>query len=113
GVEVEPAALGKPIALVVAAGLLLGKLVGVVLASWLSVRLGLTRLPEGIDWKVMVGAGLLAGIGFTMALFIAGLALEGVLLEEAKIGILFGSTLAAVLGFLMLKKVLPAPPTGP
>jgi NhaA family Na+:H+ antiporter len=85
----------------------LGKPLGIVLFSWASVRIGLARLPEGINWKVMLGAGCLGGIGFTMSLFIAGLALDGGLLNEAKIGILAGSTLSAALGCLLLTAFLP------
>jgi NhaA family Na+:H+ antiporter len=107
GFRVEPAALGHPVALAVAAGLILGKPIGIVLFSWLAVRIGLARLPTGVNWKVMLGAGCLAGIGFTMSLFIAGLALDGELLDAGKIGTLTGSTLSAVLGSLLLLKFLP------
>jgi Na+:H+ antiporter, NhaA family len=107
GVEVEAHALATPVALAVTAGLVLGKPFGIVLFSYASVRMGLTRLPDGIDWKMMLGAGCLGGIGFTMSLFIAGLALEGALLDEAKIGILAGSTVSAALGCLMLTAFLP------
>jgi NhaA family Na+:H+ antiporter len=62
----------------------------------------MARLPSGVDWKVLVGAGALAGIGFTMSLFIAGLALTGDLLDAAKIGTLTGSALSAILGSLCL-----------
>jgi NhaA family Na+:H+ antiporter len=106
GVRVEPAALVTPVALAVAAGLVLGKPLGIVLFSWLSVRLGMTRLPEGLNWRVLAGAGCLAGIGFTMSLFIAGLALEGALLAQAKIGVLLGSALSAVLGCALLSAFL-------
>ena len=60
--------------------------------------LGWARLPDGVSWKVLSGAGCLAGIGFTMSLFIAGLALEGGLLEAGKIGTLAGSALSAITG---------------
>jgi Na+:H+ antiporter, NhaA family len=107
GVAVEPAALGSSVALAVAAGLVLGKPLGIVLFSWASVKAGLTRLPAEIDIKVLVGAGCLAGIGFTMSLFIAGLAFRGPELDEAKIGILGGSAVSAVLGCLLLLWLLP------
>jgi len=103
GVEVELSTLGTPIALAVAAGLVLGKPLGIVLFAWASVRAGVARLPERMNWKVMVGAGCLGGIGFTMSLFIAGLAFkERALLDEAKVGILTGSALSAALGCLLL-----------
>lgn len=102
GVRVEANALATPVALAVAAGLVLGKPLGIVLFSYASVRMGLTRLPDGVGWPMMLGAGCLGGIGFTMSLFIAGLGLEGTLLDEAKVGILAGSALSAVLGCLLL-----------
>lgn len=102
GVRVEPSALTTPVALAVVAGLALGKPIGIVFFSWLSVRLGLTRLPRGVDWRAMFGAGCLGGIGFTMSFFIAGLALRGDLLDDAKIGILAGSAISAALGCLLL-----------
>jgi NhaA family Na+:H+ antiporter len=102
GVRVEPAALAMPVALAVALGLVLGKPLGIVLFSLASVRLGLTRLPGGVSWKVIAGAGCLGGIGFTMSLFIAGLALENEALAAGKIGILSGSALSAALGASLL-----------
>ena len=102
--------LATPVALAVIAGLVVGKPLGIVLFSWASVRLRLTRLPEGMSWKVMVGAGCLGGIGFTMSLFIAGLAFpEAALLDEAKVGVLAGSALSAVLGCGLLLAFLPPP----
>ena len=103
----------SPIAIAVMIGLIVGKPVGVVLASWLAVKSGLAQLPNGVDWKAITGGGLLAGIGFTMALFIAGLAFSGdkegylKMLDEAKIGILAGSTVAAALGMTLLVIALP------
>jgi NhaA family Na+:H+ antiporter len=107
GVGLEPAAFGHPVALAAAAGLVLGKPFGIVLCSWLAVRAGVARLPAGVGWKVMVGSGCLAGIGFTMSLFIAGLALDGQLLDAGKIGTLTGSCLSAAAGSLLLLAVLP------
>lgn len=102
GVRLEPAALAQPVSIATAAGLVLGKPLGIVLFSWLAVRLGLARLPDRVSWRVMIGAGCLAGIGFTMSLFIAGLALNGELLVAAKIGTLLGSTVSAILGSILL-----------
>ncbi|MEX2174018.1 MAG: Na+/H+ antiporter NhaA [Pirellulaceae bacterium] len=107
GVIVQPAAVGHPVAWAVAAGLVIGKPVGIVLLSWLAVRVGIARLPVGVTWKTMVGAGCLAGIGFTMSLFIAGLALDGTLLDAAKVGTLAGSTVSAALGMFLLVRYLP------
>src|SRR5262249_8255344 len=102
GVGLGLAAFGRPLALAVAAGVVLGKPVGILLFSWASVKAGLARLPADINGKILVGAGCLAGIGFTMSLFIAGLALRDPQLDEAKVGILAGSAVSAVLGLLLL-----------
>jgi len=83
----------------VSVGLLIGKPLGVLVTSYLAVRFGLCRLPPQLDWAGMVLVGLLAGIGFTMAIFVAMLAFDDVYyLAAAKIGILTGSGLSALLG---------------
>ena len=87
----------------IALGLLVGKPLGIALFSWLAVRLGLAQLPQGINFVHIVGVGFLGGIGFTMALFIAGLAFRGDELNYAKLGILAGSALAGAIGFMMLR----------
>ena len=87
----------------VALGLLIGKPLGIALFSWLAVRLRLAQLPQGINFVHIVGVGFLGGIGFTMALFIAGLAFRGDELNYAKLGILAGSALAGAIGFMMLR----------
>jgi NhaA family Na+:H+ antiporter len=87
----------------VALGLLIGKPLGIALFSWLAVRLELAQLPQGINFVHIVGVGFLAGIGFTMALFIGGLAFRGDELNYAKLGILSGSALAGAIGFTMLR----------
>ena len=85
--------LGAFVALVV------GKPVGVVAATWLGVRVGLCRLPAGVSWKGVVLVGLLAGIGFTMSIFIATLAFaDANLLAAAKLGVLLASLTAAIAG---------------
>ena len=94
-------------ALPIAAGLVLGKPIGVVLFSWIATRLGFARLPAGVNWKIMLGAGCLTGIGFTMSIFIAGLALERDLLDDGKIGTLIGSTISAILGCSLLLMFMP------
>lgn len=87
--------------------LLFGKVLGITLFSWLGVKLNITELPEGTRWKHMVGLGLLGGIGFTMSMFIAGLAYhDDGLLNHAKIGILCGSLLAGLAGYLILRATL-------
>jgi len=102
GVRVELSAMRESVALAVAAGLVLGKPLGIVAFSWVAVQLGLARLPSGVNWRILLGASFLAGIGFTMSLFIAGLALEGELLTAGKIGTLVGSALSAIFGMGLL-----------
>ena len=108
GVAASFALLGHPVALAVVAGLLLGKPAGILLFSWLAERSGVARLPRGVDWRVMVGAGFLGGIGFTMSLFVASLALKGGLLAPGKAGTLAGSVASAAVGSLLLLAFLPA-----
>lgn len=108
GVRVREA-IGSSLAIAVALGLVVGKTVGIGITAYLGVRLGLARLPEGVRWPTIVSGALLSGIGFTMSLFIASLGLEGDLLESAKSGILLGSLVAGVGGFLLLRRFLPAP----
>ncbi|HON01362.1 MAG TPA: Na+/H+ antiporter NhaA, partial [Acidobacteriota bacterium] len=109
GVVFDPADLVSPVAMAVGMGLLLGKPVGIALFSWSAVRLGWAELPENVVWTTVIGGGILAGIGFTMALFIANLALAEPLLSAAKIGVLSASALAALLGLLWLRLVTPEP----
>lgn len=113
GVPLDPATLGQPDAMrvgaAVAAGLLIGKPVGIASFAWLAVRLGLARLPRGVSWGQVVGAGALAGIGFTVALFVSALAfgeLEAVG-AGSKVGILGGSVLATLIGAVLLSQTLP------
>ena len=101
-------ALTSMVALGAGFGLLLGKPIGVAGGAWLAVRTGLARLPAGASWPGVIGVGLLAGIGFTMALFVADLAFgKGALLDQAKIGVLTASVVAALLGLMFLSRALP------
>ncbi len=105
------AALGSNIAWGIFLGLLIGKFVGIVAASALAVRLGIAFKPQQLRWSHLGGAALLAGIGFTVAIFIANLSFEAgqtELLEGAKIGIFAASIVAAVLGFAVLRAVRPS-----
>jgi NhaA family Na+:H+ antiporter len=106
GVPVEAAGLTDPVAIAVAVGLAVGKPVGIVLFCFLVIRLGLTALPEGVSWLMLLGGACLGGIGFAMALFINGLAFpvgEFPAKEAAgKIGTLLGSLVSAVLGACFL-----------
>ena len=110
GVPIQISELGSRLSMAVMLGLVIGKPLGITLASWLAVKIGLARLPEGLNWKVIIAGGCLCGIGFTMALFIAELALSGDSLDTAKIGILGGSLVSAVLGMILLPAFLPKPP---
>ncbi len=102
------AMLVDPVALGILSGLLAGKPVGIVLAAWLAIRGGLAAMPEGVSWPQLGAVGVLAGIGFTMSLFIAGLAFaQGPLLMAAKEGILIGSTVAGLAGWLLLRHIQP------
>ena len=95
----------SPISLGIVLGLLVGKPVGIFCASWLAVRFKLASLPAQVSWRQILGAGALGGIGFTMSIFIAGLAFtEQPLLEVAKLGIFVGSLVAGGAGFLLLFK---------
>jgi len=107
GVAVTLGGMTHPVAGAVMIGLLVGKPVGIVLASWLVVWLGLAKLPEATSWPALVGSGCLGGIGFTMALFIASLSLTGSELEAAKSGILAGSAASLCLGLGLLASTLP------
>jgi NhaA family Na+:H+ antiporter len=109
GVRFELADLAEPVAVAVMMGLVVGKPIGVFLFSWIAVKSGLARLPSGVTWAVVSGSGFLAGIGFTMAIFISGLALQGAMLGAAKVGILAGSLVSAVIGMALLAVLLPKP----
>ncbi|MDZ7632347.1 MAG: Na+/H+ antiporter NhaA [Gemmatimonadaceae bacterium] len=102
-------ALRDPIAIGIMLGLLVGKPVGISLASFAAIRAGIADLPAGVTRSHVVGASVLAGIGFTMSLFIAGLAFrDPVLLDDAKIGVLAASIVAGLGGFLLLRSMQPA-----
>ncbi len=96
-------AFGNRVTLGVFLGLVIGKFVGIGAFSWVAVRLGWGRLPTGVSWRHLLGASWLAGIGFTMSIFIAQLAFtDAALVEQAKLGILLASAVAAVVGLAWL-----------
>lgn len=100
--------LFSPVPLGIAIGLFLGKQLGVFGFAWLSIRLGLAQLPERANWWQLYGTAVLCGIGFTMSLFIGSLAFEHGGLDDAisaRLGILVGSLLSAVIGYLILRRV--------
>lgn len=108
GIPIDWSSIGStvthPIALGIALGLVLGKLIGIAGFSWLAVKLGITTLPEGLNFKHIVGVGLMGGIGFTMSIFVAelGFAHNPENLLMAKTGILFASLFAGISGYLWL-----------
>lgn len=110
GVAVSLPSLGEPIAVAVAAGLVVGKPVGIMLLCALAVRLGVTSLPAGVSWGMLTGGACLAGIGFTMALFLNGLAFPAAEFPAAeaagKIGTLAGSLVSALIGASVLALAL-------
>jgi NhaA family Na+:H+ antiporter len=100
--------LAAPVTIGVAVGLIIGKQIGVTLFTWLAVRSGLAVLPATMSWRSVSGLAWLAGIGFTMSIFIAGLAFDSAdTLLEAKAGILGASLIAGVTGYLLLRRALP------
>ncbi|MFB0612209.1 Na+/H+ antiporter NhaA [Aurantiacibacter poecillastricola] len=100
--------LFAPLPLGIAAGLLLGKQLGIVGFAWAAVKMGLATLPAGVGWRQIHALSLLAAIGFTMSLFIGNLAFaDPAQVDAVKIGVLSGSIIAAVAGYLLLRATLP------
>ncbi len=91
----------------IAAGLFIGKQIGVMLACWIIFKLGISKMPNGMDFKQIYGAALLCGVGFTMSLFIGGLAFGGGSpLFDERLGIIMGSIVSGIAGYIMLKVTL-------
>jgi len=108
GIDLREMSLGnvwEPVTLGVVLGLVLGKPLGILLFSGLAVRAGWAELPAGVSWRMMAGASVLGGIGFTMSLFVASLAFEGepAIHLSAKLGILLASAVAAAAGLAILR----------
>ncbi len=109
GISLEGLSLSslfEPVPLGIAAGLFIGKQAGIFATVWLAVKAGLARLPAGMGWMQLYGVSVLCGIGFTMSLFISSLAFEQGALSYAtndRLGILAGSILSAVAGYLILR----------
>ena len=109
GMGVEHLFHGVPLG--IALGLFVGKQIGVFLPCWLCIRWGLARLPEGMDWRGLYGTAMLCGVGFTMSLFLGSLAFEATGVDnlfDERLGIILGSLLSGVCGYLYLRAVLPA-----
>jgi len=104
GVKIELSMQHAQIGFGILAGLLFGKPLGVMLAAFVAVKTGIARLPQAMNWVSLIGYGFLAGIGFTMSLFIAMLAFDDpALIDEAKRGIIVGSFLAGIAAAMMLR----------
>lgn len=103
-------AFGRRITIGVVAGLVVGKTVGIFLAARAATRLGLTRLPEGVRWPHVLGVSAVAGVGFTVSLFIVGLAFtDPASAEAAKVGVLAASVLAGAMGAALLSRAARPP----
>lgn len=107
GVPIVHEAITSPVSVAVSLGLLIGKPLGILLFSWLSVNFLGAKLPTNTSWNCMVGTGFLAGIGFTMSIFIANLAFTGDMLVAGKVGAITGSFISATVGLMILYYVLP------
>ncbi len=112
--DVDPLSIVQGLSLAIIIALVAGKFLGILLFSWATVKAGWAPMPEHSNWKMVAAIAMLGGIGFTVSLFIANLSFgdmgaEGAaLLNQAKIGIVVGSLLAGIGGFLLLRRYLPA-----
>ena len=110
GVQLGGLAIGDlfaPLPLGIALGLLIGKQFGVFTATFLAVKLGLARLPDGVNWAMIYGLSCLAGIGFTMSLFIGSLSFDDLTqMNAVRMGVLAGSVLSAILGYSVLRMAI-------
>ncbi len=98
------AALTSPVTIGIVLGLVVGKPVGVILFAWLAVKAGVATLPRSVNWAQIVGAALLGGIGFTMSIFVTGLAfMSPELILQAKAGIMIASVIAGVGGYAIIR----------
>ncbi len=94
-----------PVSIGVILGLLVGKPLGITGACFIASKLGLAQLSSEISWKKLIGASTLAGVGFTMSIVVASSAFEGSILTASKVSILIASTLAAIIGIMILRMV--------
>ncbi|NIW24453.1 MAG: Na+/H+ antiporter NhaA [Gammaproteobacteria bacterium] len=109
GLSLEQVA--HPVTIGIVAGLFLGKQLGVLAACWIAIVLGLAKLPDGVRWSHLYGVAMLCGVGFTMSLFIGSLAFENTgvnLLFDERLGIILGSLLAGLSGYVVLQLSLPS-----
>jgi Na+:H+ antiporter, NhaA family len=104
GIPLSGLDLLDPVTVAIFVGFTIGKPLGVASFAWLAVRTGLAKRPADIGWRHVIGGGFLAGIGFTMALFIADLAFPGAMIEASKFGVLIASAASAVVGLAVLAR---------
>ena len=101
-----------PIPLGIAAGLFIGKQIGIFGSTWIAVKLGIGEMPQGASWRQVYGTAVLGGVGFTMSLFIGTLAFPDPAYAVAvRAGVLVGSILSAVLGYELLRRITQLPET--
>jgi NhaA family Na+:H+ antiporter len=110
GVGIED--LLHPVPLGIAAGLFVGKQVGIFLLCFIAIKLGLARLPDGANWGGLYGVSILCGVGFTMSLFVGSLAFENTVINkdmifDERLGIILGSLLSGIMGYIVLYLALP------
>ena len=110
GVSIDD--LMHPVPLGIAAGLFVGKQVGIFLLCFIAIKLGLARLPEGANWGGLYGVSILCGVGFTMSLFVGSLAFENTIINpdmvfDERLGIILGSLLSGIMGYIVLHLTLP------
>ena len=100
--------LVEPVSLGIVAGLFIGKPLGITLFAWLAIRSGQADMPPGVSWKQIWGVACVAGVGFTMSIFVGELAFaDPALVGTAKMGILLASLVSGILGYLVLNRGLP------
>lgn len=111
--DLQPTALFEGVAVAIICGLVIGKFVGIFLFTWLAIKINLVPKPEKSNWNMIAAVSMLGGIGFTVSLFIANLSFgsmgaEGkILLEDSKLGILVGSLLSGIIGYILLRITMP------
>ena len=110
--DLEITSIFQGVSLTIMISLVVGKFLGIFSFSWLCVKLKIASMPADTDWKMIAGVSLLGGIGFTVSLFIANLSFSGdiasmAILNNAKLGIVVGSLIAGILGYILLAATLP------
>ena len=110
GVPIETDSLSllrEPVSLGIILGLVVGKQIGILLFSWLALHIGKLGLPEGVRWAHIWGVSILAGVGFTMSIFISDLAFSTPeIISQAKLAIIIASLIAGIVGYIVLSKTL-------